>query len=185
MRSLLLNLLILLSIITANAQEHELSVARRNVRTSTDIVNISMASATVVGLIITRDWEGLKQGALSAATAVGVSYVLKYSIKKDRPDHSDTHSFPSNHSAVAFTNAGFLMKRYGWKLGAPAYALACYTAWGRTYARRHDWWDVAAGAAIGSAAAYIFTTPFARKHSVAIAPFAAPHICCLTASMTF
>ncbi len=184
MKHLVLCLLMLVSV-AGTAQDSPLSTARRNVRTSTDIVNIGMASATVAGLLLTRDWEGLKQGSLSAATAVGVSYVLKYTVKKARPDHSDKHSFPSNHSAVAFTNAGFLMRRYGWKFGVPAYALACYTAWGRTYAKRHDWWDVAAGAAIGTAAAYIFTTPFARKHSVAIAPYAAPHMCCITAAMTF
>ena len=185
MRLFSLCLVIMLLSFTVNAQMQSLSVSRRNVRTSTDIVNIGMASATVAGLLITHDWEGLKQGTLPAATAVGVSYALKYAIKKDRPDHSDTHSFPSNHAAVAFTNAGFLMRRYGWKFGMPAYALACYTAWGRTYARRHDMGVVASGAAIGSAAAYIFTTPFARKHSVSIMPFAAPHMCCVTTAMTF
>lgn len=171
--------------LVGNAQDYALSASRRHVRTSTDIVNIGMATATVTGILITHDWQGLKDGALSAVSAVGVSYILKSSIRKERPDHSDFHSFPSNHSAVAFTNAGFLMRRYGWKFGVPAYALACYTAWGRTYAKRHDWWDVAAGAVIGTAAAYIFTKPYMRKHNIAIVPCAAPNMCCVTASMTF
>lgn len=152
------------------ARSQHLPAPRRHVRTSTDIVNITMAGATVAGLIFTKDWEGLKQGALAAGTTVAASYLLKYTVRKRRPDGSDLHSFPSNHSAVAFMNAGFLMRRYGWKLGAPAYALAVYTGWGRTYALRHDWWDVAAGAAIGTASAYLFTTPFARRHNLAIIP---------------
>ena len=185
MRHICLCIMCIMAALACSAQEYSLSASRRHVRTSTDVVNIGMATATVAGVLIAKDWQGLKECALSAVSTVGVSYILKYSIRKDRPDHSDYHSFPSNHSAVAFVNAGFLMRRYGWKFGVPAYALACYTAWGRTYAKRHDWWDVAAGAAIGTAAAYLFTKPYMSKHNIAIAPCATPHMRCITASITF
>ena len=50
------------------------------------------------------------------------------------------------------------------------YLLSAYVGWGRTYAKKHDWWDVIGGAAIGTASSYIFTRPFARKHNITFSP---------------
>jgi len=71
-----------------------------------------------------------------------------------------------------FADAAFIQRRYGWKWGVPAYLLSAYVGWGRTYAKKHDWWDVAAGAVIGAGSAYIFTRPFAKEHNVVVAPVA-------------
>ena len=68
--------------------------------------------------------------------------------------------------------AAFIQRRYGWKWGIPAYAIASYVGWSRTYAKKHDWWDVVAGAALGAGSAYIFTRPFATKHNLSISPVA-------------
>ena len=43
---------------------------------------------------------------------------------------------PSIHSAVAFAGASYIQRRYGWKFGAPAYALAVDVGWSRIGARR-------------------------------------------------
>ena len=91
-------------------------------------------------------------------------------VRKERPDHSDFHSFPSAHTSILFANAAFVQRRYGWKWGLPAYVLATYTGWSRTFARKHDWWDVVAGAAIGAGCSYIFTRPFAQKHELTVVP---------------
>lgn len=99
-----------------------------------------------------------------------MTYILKYSIKKERPDIADKHRFLPAHTSIAFQGASFIQRRYGWKWGAPAYLLSAYVGWGRTYAKKHDWWDVAAGAAIGTASTYIFTRPFAKKHNLTLAP---------------
>ena len=41
------------------------------------------------------------------------------------------------------------------------------------HGKKHDWWDVAAGAVIGAGSAYIFTRPFAKKHNLScISPVA-------------
>ncbi len=104
--------------------------AQKGVATSTDLLVIAMPVATLAGVIIEGDWQGLKQGALSAVTAAGATLILKYAVKEERPDHSNMHSFPSGHTAVAFTNATFLQRRYGWKFGVPAYAVAAYVGWG-------------------------------------------------------
>lgn len=143
---------------------------QKGIRTSTDVIAAGLPAAALAVTLIERDWEGLKEGAISAAVTAGVTLALKYSIKETRPDFSNTHSFPSGHSAVTFAAATYIGRRYGWKWSIPAYALSTYTAWGRVYGKKHHWWDVAAGAAIGAASSLIFTHPYMRKHEVALAP---------------
>ena len=94
-------------------------------------------------------------------------------------------SFPSGHSSVSFASAAFLQRRYGWKVGAPAYAVAAYVGWGRVFAKKHHIWDVVAGGAIGAGCAYIFTTPFARKHNLSMAPVSDGRSVGLSAYMEF
>ena len=53
------------------------------------------------------------------------------------------------------------------------------------YGKKHDWWDVAAGAVIGAGSAYIFTRPFAKKHNLSISPVAGDGHYGIYASMTF
>lgn len=182
-------LLLLLLPATLHAQPDtppvELSSGRHHVKVSTDVLSIGMTAATFAGLALARDWQGLKQGALSVGTTLAATYLLKYTVRKERPDGSDRHAFPSNHSALSFATAAVLQRRYGWALGAPAYALSAYVAWGRVYARRHDWLDVACGAAIGIGAAYIYTRPFARRHDLCIAPATDGRHYLLSASWTF
>ena len=68
---------------------------------------------------------------------------------------------------------------------APAYALAAYVGWGRVYSRKHHWWDVVAGGAIGAASAYIFTKPFAKKHNLQVSPVSDGRSVGVYASMEF
>lgn len=148
------------------------SDAQKGVCTATDVVAIAMPVATLAGVLIERDWNGLVQGTYTAALTAGATVLLKYTVHEQRPDKSNYHSFPSGHSAVTFATAAFVQRRYGWKLGAPAYALAAFTGWGRVYGKKHHWWDVVAGAAIGAGSAYIFTRPWAQQHSLSVSPMA-------------
>lgn len=168
-----------------NAQELEVSGSRKAVRTSGDVLVFVTPVAGLATILAMQDWQGLKQGALAGATTLGVTYALKYIVKKERPDHSDNHSFPSMHTSVSFTGAAFIQRRYGWKWGVPAYLLSTYVGWSRVYGKKHDWWDVAAGAAIGAGSAYIFTRPFARKHNLSISPVAGDGHYGVYASMSF
>lgn len=161
------------------------SRSQKNVGVSTDVAVIAMPVATLAGIIIEKDWEGLKQGALTAVTEVGASLILKYAVREDRPDHSNKHSFPSGHTGIAFANAAFLQRRYGWKLGVPAFVVATYVGWGRVYAKKHHWWDVVAGAALGTGAALIYTRPFMRDKEITIVPVANPEEIGLAATISF
>lgn len=144
--------------------------AQKGVRTSTDVIAVALPATALAVTLLERDWEGLKEGALSAAVTAGVTIGLKYLVKEQRPDFSNRHSFPSGHSAVTFASATYIGRRYGWKWSIPAYALSAYTAWGRVYGKKHHWWDVAAGAAIGAASSMIFTHPYMRRHEAALIP---------------
>lgn len=173
MRKILTILLLAITLLNGVAQETEpieISGSRKGVRTSTDVMLGVMPAATLAIAIAKEDWKGIAIGAGECAGTFAVTYGLKYLVKKKRPDGSDNHSFPSGHSSLAFTDASFVMRRYGWKFGVPAYAMAGYVAWGRCYAKKHDFWDVAAGAAIGTAVGLLCTTPFAKKHDLQLAP---------------
>lgn len=147
-----------------------MSQGRKAVETSTDIAMFAPAAVGAGAALIKGDYKGLLQLGEALAVQVAVCYGLKYTVKKQRPDGSDYHAFPSNHTGFSFAGATFLMKRYGWQWGVPAYLLSGYVAWGRIYARRHDVWDVLAGAAIGVGSGFLFTRPFAKKHDLVVSP---------------
>lgn len=154
----------------SESESFQRTSAQKGVAVSTDVVALALPVAALTGVLVAKDWKGLTQGVYAASVTAAATLILKYSIKERRPDFSNSHSFPSGHSAVTFATAAFLQRRYGWKFGGPAYALACYTAWGRVFAKKHHWWDVLGGAVIGAGSAYVFTRPFAKKHDLSIAP---------------
>ncbi len=154
----------------ADEGKFERSNSQKVVGYTTDVLLVGMPLAALTGVLIERDWQGLVQGSYTAALTTGVTLLLKYTVKEERPDRSNFHSFPSGHSATTFATAAFVQRRYGWKLGAPAYVLATYTGWGRVFAKKHHWWDVVAGAAIGAGSAYLFTRPWAAERQLNIAP---------------
>lgn len=172
MKHFLFLVVCLLVSLSAVAQEIQVTGSRKAVRTSGDVLALATPVAGLATILITQDWQGLKQGVFAGATTLGVTYALKYIVKKERPDRSDRHSFPSMHTSVSFAGAAFIQRRYGWKWGIPAYMVSTYVGWSRVYGKKHDWWDVAAGAAIGAGSAYIFTRPFAKKHQLSISPVA-------------
>ncbi len=73
---------------------------------------------------------------------------LKLSVGRSRPD-GDAWSFPSGHTSGTFANAAVLHRHFGWKVGAPMYALATYVAASRIQERRHFASDVLFGAGVG------------------------------------
>ena len=169
----------------AAGQELQVTGSRKAVRTSGDVLAFVTPVASLATVLALQDWEGLKQGALSGVTTVGLTYALKYIVKKERPDRSDMHSFPSMHTSISFAGAAFIQRRYGWKWGIPAYVVSTYVGWSRVYGKKHDWWDVAAGAVIGAGSSYLFTRPFAKEHNLTISPVAGNGACGIYLSMHF
>ena len=125
------------------------------------------ALTSLIVILIKKDKKGFWQFAESYGTTMGLTYALKYAINKPRPEgKTDGHAFPSGHTAVAFSGASFLQKRYGLAYGIPAYAVAGVVAYSRLEGvdDRHDGWDVLGGIVIGVGSTYLFTTPYQREH---------------------
>ena len=106
---------------------------------------------------LNNDTEGLVQLVKSEAVTIGIVEVLKSTTHEMRPNGKDDKSFPSAHSAVAFSAAQYMQMKGGLEYGVPAYLAASYVAWARVDAREHRWRDVAAGAATGALTTYYFT----------------------------
>jgi membrane-associated phospholipid phosphatase len=96
---------------------------------------------------------------------------IKYTVRRERPDGSNTQSFPSGHSASAFATAGVLQRHYGWKVGVPATVAAAYVATARVHDNKHYLSDVIFGSAMGVAAQRTVTL-HAGRYGMMLAPTA-------------
>jgi membrane-associated phospholipid phosphatase len=131
------------------------------VRRVGDVGAVLLPVGAATGALIVKDHPGLEQLAWAYASTMAVVFILKPLVNRTRPD-GGSQSFPSGHAASAFAGAAFIQMRYGWKLGAPAYALAAFVGYSRVESKRHYTTDVLAGSALGIGANLIFTHP--REH---------------------
>ncbi len=132
--------------------------AKSDIESIGDMTQV-MIPAYALGMTMNEsDWTGTKQFVAQFAAMEIVVNGLKHFVPEDRPDHSDKKSFPSGHSASAFSGAAFIHKRYGIKRAIIPYIAAGFTGFSRVYAKRHHVHDVLAGAAIGGLTGYFFTS---------------------------
>lgn len=110
-----------------------------------------------------EDEEGEMEFYKSFFSTFGTTHLLKRTVRKERPDHSDNKSFPSGHTSASFQGAAFIHQRYGIQYAIPAYLGATFVGYSRIYADKHDLTDVIVGAVIGSGFSYYFTTPYRFK----------------------
>lgn len=88
----------------------------------------------------------------SEVLMLGTVYALKYTVGEARPDSGKANSFPSGHTAQAFTTATFLSMEYGDRsifVSIAAYATATTVGVFRMLNNRHWISDVLVGAGIG------------------------------------
>lgn len=90
--------------------------------------------------------------ATSQLISAAIVLPMKYTIKERRPDGSDNLSFPSGHTATAFSSAQFMFREYHdenlW-LSLSGYPLAIFIVVYRNLNNKHWVGDVMAGAGIG------------------------------------
>lgn len=151
-------LVFFLSFFTTNAQN-------KTITTSGDILQLAIPAAAFGSTLIWNDdntkptWQFVK----AFSSSLVLEQALKHIVQKPRPDGSDNYSFPSGHTTSAFSGAAFIQKRYGWKYGVPSYLLASFVGYSRIQAKKHDGWDVLAGATIGIGTSYLFTEPYTKN----------------------
>ena len=129
-----------------------------------DVFLIALPVASFGATLIKGDTKGSWEFTKGFVLAEALTYGLKISINKSRPDLSNDNSFPSGHTSTVFHSAGFIHRRYGFKYSIPAYAIAGFTAASRVDSKKHDMLDVIAGAAIGLGSNLLFTTEYQQKH---------------------
>lgn len=103
-------------------------------------------------------WEaGLLSGE-AAINSLGVSYLLKVTTQRQRPDQGDGngdfftggYSFPSQHASIAWSIASVWAHEYpGWISQVAAYGLATGVSVTRVTAKEHFPSDVLVGSALG------------------------------------
>jgi membrane-associated phospholipid phosphatase len=73
---------------------------------------------------------------------------IKAATQRRRPS-GGSHAFPSGHTSATFATAEVLREHFGWKWGAPAYAVGAYVSVSRMVDNKHWASDVVFGTAIG------------------------------------
>ena len=130
--------------------------------TASDLMATGLPLLAGAATLANHDTEGARQLVLSLGSAMVASEVLKSTVHSTRPDGSDNKSFPSGHTALAFSAATYMDRRYGEQYGAwtpVLYGVAALTGVARVEANKHHWVDVLAGGAIGYGAARFWSEP--------------------------
>jgi len=126
--------------------------------TVADVGRAGLVAAAFGGAAVQKDWNGVLQAGYSIGLTAGATYALKEAFPEERPNGKDNDSFPSGHTSISFASAAFIHQRYGWQYGLPAYAVAATVGVARIESDHHHWYDVVAGAALGTATAFVFST---------------------------
>jgi len=124
---------------------------------ASDIGRDGLMIAAIAVPLVHRDVEGIGSAVLSQGVNEIVTNRLKDWTNEERPDESNNKSFPSGHASASFAAAATMHKRYGWKYGIPAYAVATFVGGARVAAHKHFVHDVVAGAALGTASGWFLT----------------------------
>lgn len=139
-----------------------------------DIFRLLPVFVSVVSLGM-EDYRGFAELAVGSLVTQGIIEGVKWSFdtahKKGhniafakRPCCEDYKGMPSGHAGGAFSAAGFVFYRYGWKPAIPVMTLALLTDASRVYAGKHSIWQVAAGSLIGWGVAWIVTSKYIPKN---------------------
>ncbi|WP_298221528.1 phosphatase PAP2 family protein [Flavobacterium sp.] len=131
------------------------------------------ASVYVLNNVGIKGKNNLKDRSIILATSYvlmsGSVMSLKTITQIERPDGSANNSFPSGHTATAFSGAEFLWQEYKdvsvW-YGISGYLVATGTGFFRIYNGRHWLSDVAMGAGIGilSTKVAYWVLPYMKSH---------------------
>ena len=145
----------------------------RGLSASGVILPVGIPTAMGLYALIKKDHQPMLKDAIYIGTsvieAVGITYAAKHIIGRDRPfvkypdkihaygaPDADSPSFPSGHTAAAFSLATSLSITYPkWYVIAPSAVWACGVGFARMNQGVHYPSDVVAGAAIGVGCAFV------------------------------
>ncbi len=152
-----------------------LKVLGDTLETAGNILHMAIPLYAFVYSCTRKDYQGIENFSESYSATLITTYFLKKLVREKRPNGKDYNSFPSWHTASAFSGATYLYRRYNSttfeKLqGGIALILAGITGYSRIYSKTHYTRDVIAGAAIAAGFTYLFIKPLNPRPSFEIGP---------------
>ncbi|PAF54462.1 hypothetical protein BKH42_00695 [Helicobacter sp. 13S00482-2] len=128
-----------------------------------------------------KDYQGLGELAIGSGSVLAATFAMKYSFVgisrnhpnwakiSQRPDDLDSYEgFPSGHTSFAFSAAGFMQRRYGWKWGVPTTVLATLVGISRITSKRHTITQTIAGAILGYGVSYLVTSKLDKNVEIKV-----------------
>lgn len=114
---------------------------------------VAMVAMKTLGVESRSSWERMiTSSGCSVGVMLSAVYAVKYGLGRLRPDGSTYNSFPSGHTAMAFTSATLLHKEYGYLspwVSIAGYSAATITGISRALNNRHWLSDIVVGAGVG------------------------------------
>lgn len=132
----------------------------KQVISHSSLVSVAVPVAGGLYSLTIEDYEGAKELLFSCLFTAQLTTLLKYTVRRTRPNGENDLSFPSGHASASFTGASYLHHRYGLNWGIPMYAIAAGIGIQRVNVRDHYWTDVLAGAALGYLSGALFTAKY-------------------------
>ena len=111
---------------------------------------------------------------VATVLSVGTAYALSNVVREDRPDHSSMHAFPALPTALAGSSSSFILERYGWREGLPAFAASGFVSFALNQAKKENWYDTLASSAISAGYWLLITRKFHSRYHVTTNLTAAP-----------
>lgn len=137
-------------------------------RTYGDYAQVAIPATALFVAWMKDDTEGMWQLGKTVVYTQGITEITKSITNVTRPC-GGARSFPSGHTAAAFSGAAFLDHRYGFKYGLPAYIAATGVAYSRVKANKHWKSDVIIGACLAYTVSYFVTSQY-QDPNLIIAP---------------
>lgn len=139
-------LFLLLVPATAAAEGNPLALPAGKAQTAADVSSWALVGANITGAVVQAfraedRGQAFKCLALLEGVSLGGAEGLKRAFPRERPDSSDRKSFPSMHSWLAGSNAGWNV-RIGWSMAVGAGV-------GRGLANKHHLSDIGFGLGAG------------------------------------
>jgi hypothetical protein len=127
------------------------------------------------GLTLARhDRAGSAELLVATVLSVGTAYALQNFVREDRPDHSSMHAFPALQTALAASSSSFILERYGWREGLPAFAASGFVSYALNQAKKENWYDTLASSAISAGYGLMITKKLRSRYNVSTRLSAAP-----------
>lgn len=127
------------------------------------------------GLTLARhDRAGSAELLVGTLLSVGTAYALENVVREQRPDHSSVHAFPALETSLAASSSSFILERYGWREGLPAFAASSFVSFSLNQAKKEHWYDTLASSAISAGYGLLVTRPLRSRYNVRARLAAAP-----------